>query len=78
MKKPKKAKKQIGYMPEGVPLYTDLTVKEFVTYMAELKQVNRKQRKESRKKIGSSQKRCCLVTRILQTKEDIEHDNNQL
>ena len=46
MKKPKKAKKQIGYMPEGVPLYTDLTVKEFVTYMAELKQVNRKQRKE--------------------------------
>ena len=28
LKKPKKAKKQIGYMPEGVPLYTDLTVKE--------------------------------------------------
>ena len=27
LKKPKKAKKQIGYMPEGVPLYTDLTVK---------------------------------------------------
>ena len=36
-KKPKKVKKQIGYMPEGVPLYTDLTVKEFVTYMAEIK-----------------------------------------
>ena len=51
MKKPKKAKKQIGYMPEGVPLYTDLTVKEFVTYMAELKQVNRKQRKEKVEKI---------------------------
>ena len=30
-KKPKKAKRQIGYMPEGVPLYSDLTVKEFVT-----------------------------------------------
>ena len=27
-KKPKKVKRQIGYMPEGVPLYTDLTVKE--------------------------------------------------
>ena len=51
MKKPKKAKKQIGYMPEGVPLYTDLTVKEFVTYMAELKQVNRKQRKEKVERI---------------------------
>ena len=36
-KKPKKAKKQIGYMPEGTPLYTELTVKEFVSYMAELK-----------------------------------------
>ena len=44
-KKPKKAKKQIGYMPEGVPLYSDLTVKEFVTYMAEIKGVDRKEKK---------------------------------
>ena len=46
LKKPKKAKKEIGYMPEGVPLYTDLTVKEFITYMAEIKNVDRKNRKE--------------------------------
>jgi ABC-2 type transport system ATP-binding protein len=39
-------KKQLGYMPEGVPLYTELTVKEFVSYMAELKRVPRKERKE--------------------------------
>lgn len=45
-KKSKKAKAQIGYMPEGVPLYSDLTVKEFVTYMAELKKVDKKTRKE--------------------------------
>ena len=45
-KKPKKAKRQIGYMPENVPLYYELTVKEFVTYMAELKFVKRKDRKE--------------------------------
>ena len=51
LKKPKKAKRQIGYMPEGVPLYTDLTVKEFVTYMAELKQINRKERKEKVQKV---------------------------
>ena len=51
LKKPKKAKRQIGYMPEGVPLYTDLTVKEFVTYMAELKQVDRKTRKEKVEKV---------------------------
>lgn len=51
LKKPKKAKREIGYMPEGVPLYTDLTVKEFVTYMAEIKQVERKMRKEKIEKI---------------------------
>lgn len=50
-KKSKKAKAQIGYMPEGVPLYSDLTVKEFVTYMAELKKVERKERKEKVEKI---------------------------
>lgn len=50
-KKAKKAKSQIGYMPEGVPLYSDLTVKEFVTYMAELKKVDRKTRKEKVEKI---------------------------
>ena len=46
LKRPKKAKRKIGYMPEGVPLYTDLTVKEFVTFMAEIKKVKRKERKE--------------------------------
>lgn len=45
-KKSKNAKKQIGYMPENVPLYLDLTVKEFVRYMAELKLVGRKEREE--------------------------------
>ena len=50
-KKPKQAKKQIGYMPENVPLYYELTVKEFVTYMAELKFVKRKERKEEVQKI---------------------------
>jgi len=45
-KRPKKAKKCIGYMPEGVPLYSDLTIKEFVTYMAELKLIKGKNKKE--------------------------------
>lgn len=46
LKRPKKAKRKIGYMPEGVPLYSDLTVKEFVTFMAEIKNVKRKERKD--------------------------------
>lgn len=50
-KKTKKAKMQIGYMPENVPLYTDLTVKEFVSYMAELKLVEKNRRKEEIEKV---------------------------
>ncbi len=42
---PKKVKSQIGYMPEGTPLYYDLTVKEFIGYMADLKLIPRKERK---------------------------------
>lgn len=45
-KKPRKAKKEIGYMPETVPLYYELTPKEFVSYMAELKLVKRSERKQ--------------------------------
>ncbi len=51
IKKAKKAKKTIGYMPEGVPLYTDLTIKEFVTYMADLRKVNKKEKKENIQKV---------------------------
>ena len=47
---PKKVKSQIGYMPEGTPLYSDLTVKEFISYMAELKLIPAKERKEAVKK----------------------------
>ncbi len=50
-KKSKKAKKQIGYMPEGVPLYMELTVKEFITYMAELKLLKGEQKKEDVAKV---------------------------
>lgn len=45
--KPAKAKQNIGYMPEGVPLYMDMTPYEFVKFMAELKKINKKDRKEA-------------------------------
>ena len=44
---PKKVKAQIGYMPEGTPLYMDLTVKEFVSYMAELRRIPKAERKQA-------------------------------
>lgn len=54
LKKSKKAKKAIGYMPEGVPLYLELTVAEFVKYMAELRDVKGKEIKEELEKILKS------------------------
>ena len=51
LRKPKKVKRQIGYMPEGVPLYYELTPKEFVSYMAELKLVKKKEIKEEVQKV---------------------------
>lgn len=50
-KTPKKAKKQIGYMPESVPLYNDLTVREFIKYMADLKNVKRSEKKAEIEKV---------------------------
>ena len=32
-------KENIGFLPEGSPLYADLTVKDFLKYMAELRNV---------------------------------------
>lgn len=50
-KKAKYAKREIGYMPETTPLYNDLTPREFVSYMAELKGVPSKTRKEETTKV---------------------------
>ena len=41
-KQAKQAKQQIGYMSEHSALYPDFTVKEFITYLAELKKVAKK------------------------------------
>ena len=50
-KRPRKAKKEIGYMPESVPLYYELTPREFISYMAELKLVKRNERKQEVEKV---------------------------
>lgn len=50
-KKPSRAKAKIGYMPEKAPLYADLTVEEFIRYMAELKAVSRKEINEAVEKV---------------------------
>ena len=39
MKNPEEAKKRIGYLPEIPPLYTDMTVREYLYFMYDLKKV---------------------------------------
>src|SRR5271170_7453372 len=39
-------RKRIGYMPENVPLYTDMRVNEFLRFRAELKKVPRRKIKD--------------------------------
>ncbi|MGN0299307.1 MAG: ABC transporter ATP-binding protein [Lachnospiraceae bacterium] len=41
---PEEAKKCIGYLPEVPPLYTDMTVLEYLTFASELKQIPKKDR----------------------------------
>lgn len=44
LKEPEKAKRCIGYLPEIPPLYTDMTVWEYLLFVAELKKVPKKER----------------------------------
>ncbi len=46
LKEPEKAKKSIGYLPELPPVYTDMTVYEYLKFVAELKKVTKGERKE--------------------------------
>ncbi len=39
LKEPIEAKKRIGYLPEIPPVYTDMTVKEYLLFAAELKKI---------------------------------------
>lgn len=45
LKQPEKAKKSIGYLPEIPPLYMDMTVYEYLKFAAELKKIEKNERK---------------------------------
>lgn len=46
LKEPEKAKKAIGYLPELPPVYADMTVYEYLKFVAELKKVPKAERNE--------------------------------
>lgn len=41
LKQPEEAKKCIGYLPEVPPLYTDMTVKEYLKFVSDLKKISK-------------------------------------
>ncbi len=47
LEEPEAAKRCIGYLPEQPPLYTDMTVTEYLRFVAELKSIPRQSRLES-------------------------------
>lgn len=57
-------RRQIGYLPENVPLYPEMRVKEYLLFRAKLKKVPYRERK---KKIGESIEKC----RIVEVKDQI-------
>ena len=51
LEEPEKAKMNMGYLPEIPPLYTDMTVDEYLLFIAELKKVPKSDRKNHIKEI---------------------------
>ncbi|MCR5656214.1 MAG: ABC transporter ATP-binding protein [Butyrivibrio sp.] len=51
LKEPEEAKKKIGYLPEIPPLYSDMTVDEFLNFVADLKKVPKKEKRDQIEKI---------------------------
>ncbi len=47
LEEPHEVKKQIGYLPELPPLYVDMTVRDYLSFVCEIKGVPRAQRKEN-------------------------------
>ncbi|MCL2044549.1 MAG: ATP-binding cassette domain-containing protein [Treponema sp.] len=55
---PVEVKKRIGYLPENVPLYGDLTVDEYLTFIAEARLIPASERKQA---INTSLESCGLT-----------------
>lgn len=65
MDEPELAKKNIGYLPEIPPLYSDLKVREYLSFVAELKKVSKKDRNIEVHKIMSKTKTLDVSERLI-------------
>ena len=65
LENPEEAKKCIGYLPEIPPLYPDLKVREYLSFVAELKKVSKKDRDIEVHKIMSKTKTLDVSERLI-------------
>ena len=67
LKEPEEAKKHIGYLPEQPPLYVDMTVREYLEFVAELKGIARAKREEEITEIEKMVKIWEVENRLIKT-----------
>jgi len=65
LEEPDEAKKCIGYLPEMPPLYFDMTVLEYLSFICDLKKVPKKERKEQLASILSMVKLVDMADRLI-------------
>lgn len=65
LKEPEEAKKHIGYLPEIPPLYTDMTVWEYLEFAAELKGISKESRESDIEEVMKLTKLMDVQSRLL-------------
>ena len=65
LEEPEMAKKEIGYLPENPPLYTDMTVKEYLNFICDLKGVAKEMRKNQLENIVAMVKISDVYDRLI-------------
>ena len=62
---PEEVKKMIGYLPEFPPLYPDLTVLEYLNFVADIKKVKRSLRKQMVEEVMEATKITAMRNRLI-------------
>ena len=65
LEEPELAKKEIGYLPENPPLYLDMTVKEYLNFICDLKGVAKEKRKNQLENIVAMVKISDVYDRLI-------------
>lgn len=65
LKEPEEAKQHIGYLPEIPPLYTEMTVLEYLSFAAELKAIPKEKRKTAIEEVMALTKLSEVMNRLI-------------